>query len=132
MIRMTVGRIAMAGALLLAAPAVGAAQGGRDQLTAEEIAKEPGLKTALQAVRQLRVQWLRARLYTTNSTGVQGPETTAPVAYINNQRQATLEDLERIDAREVAAMRFVPPTDAMTRYGRGHERGAILVELRKP
>jgi len=132
MVRRVLAAMVVAWTLTLGAPADAVAQGGRDRLTAEEIAKDPSLKTALQAIRHLRIQWLRARMYTTTTTGAQGPETTAPVAYVNNQRQPNLDDLERVEAKEVALMRFISPTDAMTRYGPGHERGVILVDIKKP
>ena len=103
---------------------------GRDELRAEEILADAG-PTAYDTVERRRPFILLDNgLYARG----QSPElaTTQPiVVYVNETRFGTVDALRSIPSRSVASIRFVRPTDAMTRFGSGHTGGAILVELRE-
>lgn len=100
----------------------------RDVLGAEEI-REAGsqLRTALDAVEQLRPHFLRSRANPTAGVGARRVDPV--VVYVNGTSWGGPEALSRIRVGEVGTIRFVRPSDAQTRYGMGHGSGAIEVTL---
>ena len=60
---------------------------------------------------------------------------SGPVAYIDDVKQESVEDLKNIRIAEIAEIRYMSGNDASGRYGAGHESGAILLKtnrLKKP
>ena len=60
---------------------------------------------------------------------------SGPVAYVDDVKQESVEDLKNIRVVEIAEIRYLSGNDASGRYGAGHESGAILLKtnrLRKP
>ncbi len=60
---------------------------------------------------------------------------SGPVAYVDDVKQESVEDLKNIRVAEVAEIRYMSGNDASGRYGAGHESGAILLKtnrLKKP
>ena len=60
---------------------------------------------------------------------------SGPVAYNDDVKQESVEDLKNIRIAEVAEIRYMSGNDASGRYGAGHESGAILLKtnrLKKP
>ncbi|HWP83534.1 MAG TPA: hypothetical protein VNN76_12880 [Bacteroidota bacterium] len=92
----------------------GAARHLSDVITADEIAREPIINTAFQAVERLRPQWLATRK-------------ARALVYWDNVRQGGIESLRAIAASNVAEIRFIDSHEATTRFGTGHTNGAILV-----
>lgn len=92
----------------------------RDRLLQEEIAAahEPNLYNLVQ---KLRPQWLRKR--GAKDLRDQGEI----VVYYGRTRLGGPESLRRISTSEVASLRFLSGPEANTRFGRGHEHGAIIV-----
>ncbi len=91
-----------------------------DRISAEELA-ELGSGNALEAVRRLRSSWLRTR-------GVANPAGGDPiVVYLDGVRVGELAALEEVRIASVEEIRRLKGTDAVTRYGRGHDSGAIVV-----
>lgn len=106
---------------------VGAPDGRRsgDVLTQDEI-ERASVSTAYDAVQRLRPVWLRTR----GRGSVQSSAQYA-VVYLDGAQIGGPEALRRIGASDVRSIRFLRAGDATTRYGTGHEGGAILVETKK-
>jgi hypothetical protein len=98
----------------------GSTGGSRTLITQEEIAAL-NVQTAYEAIRRLRPFWLRPGYVGGN----------APVVYLDNIRQSDEQILHRLGAHEVVEVRYMNSSDATTRYGTGHDGGAILVFTRR-
>ena len=112
-----------------AAPAqnVGAPDGRRsgDVLTQADI-ERASVATAYDAVQRMRPVWLRTR----GRGSIQSSAQYA-VVYLDGAQVGGPEALRRISASDVRSILFLRAGDATTRYGTGHEGGAILVETKK-
>jgi hypothetical protein len=110
-----------------ATQAVGAPDGRRSSeiLTHADI-ERAGVPTAYDAVQRLRPTWLRTR-----SSGSIQTSPQYAVVYLDGAQIGGPESLRRISANDVQSIRYLRTADATTRYGTGHEGGAILVETRK-
>jgi hypothetical protein len=121
----------LTGAGLLAGPAAWAQKGDRYKITVEDIASKPDLKDAYDAVRQLRANWLRVRASGSvgaTSGGAYSSGAREPAIYVDDIRmQGGVNELKNIRISEVVEMRWLSGTDALARYGNGHEYGAIFV-----
>lgn len=96
-----------------------------DTITFEELADWHD-DSALDVVRRLRPQWLRARA---SSAGpVSGP--VEPVVRIDGVPLRSVSELGDVPAADVATMRFMSGPDATLRFGTGYGYGAILVTTR--
>lgn len=93
---------------------------------------------ALDAIRQLRPLWLNTRGGTISIYDAQRPEQAdarplGPKAirvYVNGiAMNEGVEQLARLQIREITEMRHLDGAEASFRYGFGHEVGAILVEM---
>lgn len=116
-----------AGLLLWLVPLTGA-NGQRPEydshrITALDIQANEGLRTALDAVRALRPQFLRTR----PSGSVRSQQPVPIVVYVNGARRGGVEVLDQIQARAVVEIYWLSGNDATTRFGINHESGAILV-----
>jgi hypothetical protein len=58
-------------------------------------------------------------------------ERTFPVVYVDGRLFGGMRELHQIRASDVAIMRFLSAPDATTRFGTGHEGGAILIETKR-
>jgi hypothetical protein len=115
-------------ALVLAVFVVGCATTGeagtrtdRNQLLADEIQTRQ-FTSAYDAVQALRPQWLRTR--------VQDGTVANVVVYVDNTRAGGTGFLRTMEATAVVSMRYLNPSEASTRYGRGHSGGVIQVFTR--
>lgn len=97
----------------------------RDILTQSEI-QEAGVGTTYDVVQRLRPAWLRTR-----SSGSVRSTPQYAIVYLDGARIGGLEALRRVNATDVSTIRYLSAPDATTRYGTGHEGGAILVETKK-
>jgi hypothetical protein len=91
-------------------------------LTRAEI-DETGAETALDAVRQLRPQYLRGRAV----VSVEYPSASVPVVYMNGLFRGDLTSLRSILVHDIEEIQYINPSDATTRWGTGHAGGVIHV-----
>lgn len=77
------------------------------------------------AVRLLKGQWLIER----NLDDLSSSGPTMQV-YLDDVRVGGVDALRDIQAKDAAYVRYIDGTRAMARWGRGHERGVILVATR--
>lgn len=96
-----------------------------DLLTQAEI-QDAGVGSTYDIVQRLRPAWLRTRSGGSTRTSPQ-----YAIVYLDGSRIGGLEALRRINSTDVRSIRFLRAGDATTRYGTGHEGGAILVETKK-
>ncbi len=97
--------------------------GGRNRITQQEIAGT-GATTAYDVVRNLRSDWmLRRQAHTWEEMSV-GPD--IPV-YLNSQLLGGLDALSTVSAQDVRAIYRFSTSQATTRWGAGHENGAIMI-----
>ena len=97
----------------------------RDRLTPEDFATQPD-QTLFQAIRRLRNHWLRPRGAGTSIT----QNAAEIVVYVDGQRSpGGVEDLRRIGVRNVAGVEYLNASKATTRFGVGHNAGAIMVTI---
>ena len=82
---------------------------------------------ALIAVQQLRPTWLRSR---GDFSASSSSRTAEVIVYLNEARLGTWQELDKIPISSVKELRFFSPSDATTRWGTGHTRGAILITSR--
>ena len=94
----------------------------RNTLLAEEI-KGVSVSTAYDAVIRLRPSWLRNR----GPISVQQPNAGQVVAYVDGLRVGGADALARVPASAVVQIEYLSGPDATTRFGMGHDGGAILV-----
>jgi len=92
-------------------------------ITEAELSSRPTL-TALQAVEQLRPQFLRIRGTTTLGNAQTGDVIWV---YVDGTRMGQVDVLHNIGVHEVREIRYLNPSEATNRYGTGHVQGAILV-----
>lgn len=120
-------------------------------ITPEEIAERQDIKDAYQAVKLLRPNFLKATRAKGNITdryqsdpyrptsdpgtggdyGGGGSSSVVAVLYLNDVKQQNLEDMRLVPATEVVEIRYMTGTEASSRYGAGHEGGAILLKTKK-
>lgn len=63
------------------------------------------------------------------STGEALPLSAAPiVAYENDVKLESVDQLRRIDSKVVIEIRYIPGPEASIRYGNGHSAGVIIVK----
>lgn len=133
-VRWTGAGLALIMAALLAGevPALAAQEAPRrerDLITQEELDQEAARSPDLfRAVRILRRHFMEGPRGT-RSMGA-GMVNTRPIVYLNDNRMGDVAILRDIPTREVAEIRFIPPTEASTRYGMDHGGGVILVRTR--
>ena len=111
---------------VLAGACASGGQGGapsrrdRNLITAAEIAEDPIITNAFEAVRRLRPDWLRAR-------GRSGP----PVVYHGEAKWSdSANGLTGIAIAGLLEIRYYSRSDATTRWGRGILGGVIQVITR--
>lgn len=123
----------MATALLVAAcsntsttPASGspAPQRARNFITTEEILTSTTARNAMDAVLQLRPQWLNTR----GALSVSG-QRVLPVVYLDDLRLGSLDELSTIWVESFRELRYISSTEATTRWGRGVGGGVIQVVI---
>lgn len=104
---------------------------GGDVITRETIdASRTSYSNAYQIVERLRPQWLRKRSGGgSNEMGMNQEMEGDIVVYVDGTRIGGPQALRGIMADGVASIRFLNAAEA-TRYGTGHQHGAILVVTR--
>jgi hypothetical protein len=127
------------GLISVAWPGVAAAQEvrksyPRDLITREEIRERAvEAKTAYDVIRRLRPQFLRERSSgsipdLTDSTSNVAATRHPIQVYVNGVRTASsIAELRDIVSETIIDIRYLNASDATTRFGTGHNNGAILV-----
>jgi len=114
-----------------AATAGSRARGSGDVLTAEEIAKRPGITNAYDAVHLLRPAFLHSRGQTSlNAASTTGELEPLPAVFVDNQQFGSATSLREIPVSDVKEIRFISASDATTRWGTGYPNGVIQVVRR--
>lgn len=100
------------------------AQYHRDRITRDEVQERASdAKTAYDIVSRLRSQYLRPR-----PSGSIRNRAPVPVrVYVDGVHRGGVDTLRDILAHNVALIEWMNGSDATTRWGTGHESGAILV-----
>lgn len=123
---MRYARFAALGLILVAAACASGGGGGagggggsedRYLLTATELTPYATLNV-YEAVRRLRRFWL------------QGSGGRSPRVFVNDREMGGAPSLEEYRADQVAEIRFIQPTNAMTQFGPDYAGGVIQVTLR--
>jgi hypothetical protein len=103
----------------------------RDILTIQQL---EGVRAtnAYEGVERLKAHWLRPRGTTQmpSAPGVPQFEENQVLAYLDDQRLGTVEQLRRIEIAAVQYIRYFSPAEASSRWGFNHGGGAILVSTR--
>ena len=97
-----------------------------DVLTPAELESQPG-STLYFAIQRLRPNWLKIRGMTSLNAG-----DDAIIVYRDDVRFGGLAVLHDITVSTVATVRFISGPEAASRFGPGHQSGAILITTRKP
>lgn len=100
-------------------------RGSRDVITLEDLDQETS-GSAYDAIQRLRPRWLQSR--GVSSTRTMRP--TPPRVYMDNAPLGSLNSLNSISITDVQRMQFMNAGDATTRFGTGHDGGAIMVTTR--
>ncbi len=114
--------------LLLAAacaPAVGGGGGGGgagNSITREMI-DDPSSQNAYTIVQRMRPRWLSPRTQGT----ITNPEPSFAQVYVDEVRYGPIDSLHRIAGTQIQRIDYLSSLDATTRYGVGHDGGAIMV-----
>ena len=114
----------MLGAAVACASAGGAGGGGgaRDAITRDMI-DDPSSQNAFTIVQRFRPRWLSPRTQGT----VTNPEPSLAQVYVDDVRLGPIDALHRIDAAQIERIEYMSGLDATTRFGVGHDGGAIMV-----
>lgn len=95
-----------------------------DVITAEELAGPSVVDgSALDAVRRLRPNFLMTR----GTTSMQNPTAGNVHVSVDGGPLQTVDFLSRLQAREVAEIRYLSPSDAAERFGVATESGGVIV-----
>lgn len=97
-------------------------------ITADDVADVVTVaSTAHGVVRRLKPEWLRKRSARSTMRLAQQQWEGEVQVYLNGQRMGGPGSLYNISAQSVRQVRYLNAAEA-TRYGMGHEHGAIMVE----
>ncbi len=94
-------------------------------LTQQEIA-DANVSTAYEAIQKLRPMFLKTRGRTT----INGQANDYAIVFVDGQRFGDLTSLNGIVASSVLEARFLPGTDAVSRYGMQYGGGVIEIKTR--
>lgn len=109
------------------APKAAPTRGSSNVIIEAEIAAA-GVTNALEAVQRLRPVMLRSRA----GGGTSGnPDGDAIVVWVDGVRVGGTDALSSVNALNVKEIRYLSAADATTRFGTGHQMGAIVVTTKK-
>lgn len=115
-------------------PGAGRSFRSPDVIRGDELRRYSEL-TAFELIRRVRPLWLNDRLGDQSPGRLQGlvgfSNPAGIKVYVDGvYRQEGLEELDRLWTDEIREMRKLDSSDATTRFGVGHNSGAILVEVK--
>ncbi len=97
-----------------------------NRITQEELADVPHI-TAWTAIKELRPRWLTARGVRNIGEGPQA----YPQVYVDGHLLGDPMVLHSLAVLDIESMEFMSASDATTRFGTGHQGGAILVQTKR-
>lgn len=106
-----------------ASAATGASGRSANLISQQELGEMTGGLDAFQAVERLRPRWLGRQ-----STSLSASSSAGVV--VDGLTRGGLELLQGLRVENIAEMRFLPASDATTRYGSGYPAGIIEVVTR--
>ncbi len=120
--------------LLLALAVLGCASSGvekaprrsRNVITEDEIQNFTSL-TAYEVVQRLRPAWLRGR----GGRTAAAPAGHFAYIFVDGSPYGELQSLQGFRVEQIQELRYVPPQDAVTRYGGEYMGGVILVTTKR-
>ena len=101
----------------------GGGGGSTGNVITQEMIGDASNDNAYTIVERLRPRWLSPR--TQASTGNAAP--SFPEVYLDGIRFGPIDALHRINGDQISRIEFLSGLDATTRFGLGHDGGAILV-----
>jgi hypothetical protein len=103
----------------------------RNLLTAQQI-EETRATNAYEAVERLKSHWLRTkgRSQMPSAPGVPQFEENPVLAYLDDQRLGTVDQLRRVEIAAVQYIQYFSPAEASSRWGFNHGGGVIFVSTR--
>ncbi len=114
----------MLGAAAACASAGGASGGGgAGNAITREMIDNPSGQNALTIVQRFRPRWLSPRTQGT----ITNPEPSFPQVYVDDVRFGPIDTLHGIDGTQIERIEYMSALDATTRFGVGHDGGAIMV-----
>ena len=99
-----------------------------DLLTAVEIASQPSLATAFDAIERLRPWFLYPRTARAAGIPVNG---VRPAVFLDGFFQGEIEILRTMPTSSVLEVQFIRPLDAMHRFGPEYQAGIIFVRSKR-
>jgi hypothetical protein len=96
------------------------------RITVEEVRMGPQ-SSAYDLVLALRPQWLRTR----GPTSLGGTTESPVQVYLDGVRLGGVNVLRRISVPTVDSFQFMDPIEASSRWGFGHDNGAIMIISRR-
>lgn len=124
---------ALALALLIGGASPGAAHAQRrerDKITRAEVEASSHRDLDLyQVIRSLRPHFLEVR--GVRSVGNSSASGTPILLYVDGKRDAGIDALRNIPARNVEEVRYLSPTAAATEFGPSGANGAVIVKLKR-
>ena len=97
--------------------------GGASDAITREMIDNPSSQNAYTIVQRFRPRWLSPRTQGT----ITNPEPSFPQVYVDEVRFGPIDTLYRIDGTQIERIEFMSGLNATTRYGVGHDGGAIMV-----
>jgi hypothetical protein len=99
-----------------------------DLLTAVEIAAQPSLTTALDAVERLRPWFLHPRSARNAGVPIHG---VRPAVFLDGFFQGEIEILRTISVSSLLDVQYIRPLDAVHRFGAEYQVGIIFVRVKR-
>lgn len=101
----------------------GGGGGGAGNAITRDMIDNPSNQNAYTIVQRFRPRWLSPRTQGT----IANPEPSFPQVYVDEVRFGPIDTLYRIEGTQIERIEFMSSLDATTRYGVGHDGGAIMV-----
>lgn len=93
------------------------------RITAEEIATLPEVGDAYDVIQRLRPRFLQTR----GVNRLLSSDPPQPIVYLDEVKRGQLDFLRSVPVRNIGEIRYLRGLDATTRWGIGHEAGAIMI-----
>jgi hypothetical protein len=101
----------------------GGGGGGAGNAITRDMIDDPSSQNALTIVQRFRPRWLSPRTQGT----IANPQPSFAEVYVDDVRFGPIDALYRIDGTQIERIEYLSGLDATTRFGVGHDGGAIMV-----
>jgi hypothetical protein len=101
----------------------GGGGGGAGNAITREMIDNPSSQNAFTIVQRFRPRWLSPRTQGT----ITNPEPSFAQVYVDDVRFGPIDTLYRINGTQIELIEYMSGLDATTRFGVGHDGGAIMV-----